>query len=379
VGLVLLLAPGCGDELPMAATPQLATSLCDRPSGTFVLAATRGILQDRLLVLRIDSGASRAVSELTSLSSGGTPGLALFPSSVASSVGCSAIDIFAVLASTGLNIRLHVDIHADTARGFITTPLDEVQAVAYDVFGLRVDPSLLVRPDTSSMAADPDSAPKLLIRVDDAASTDNRFLPRLRVRGLVGELAIPTAMVGLAGFMKWAEIGAWADSGFGIAAHSRHHSANTDRNLGFMAEVAGSMADLRNRGLATWVFVQPGDWPDSLYFDSPTKLANWRGAVLRNFSRVFEGYATPPAVPLGTLGTVPLGVGHFPLTGSATSGWILAQWRHLFVPHSYSVFLIHSVDVVPANKLDWLLDSIAAAQSDGRLRVVASATDLLLP
>ena len=150
LGLALLTAPSCGDQLPTVAIPQLAASLCESPSGIWVLAAANGILGDRLLVLRIDTSRTRSVSELVSLSATGNPGLVFVPSSMVASVGCAAIDIFGAVAATGVEVRLHVDLLADTARGFAATPLDEVQGKAYDAFGLRIDPDLLVKRLTTS-------------------------------------------------------------------------------------------------------------------------------------------------------------------------------------------------------------------------------------
>ena len=143
-----------------------------------------------------------------------------------------------------------------------------------------------------------------------------------------------------------------------------------------MVEVVGSLNDLRARGYPATVFVQPGAWHDTLNFDSPAKLANWRGALFRNVTRVFEGYEGPWHLPTGYIGKVPLGVTHV-----TVSGWnpvSVRAWFHMALkPACFSVFLFHTVDVSPPDTLDWLLDSVADAVKHGRLRVVPMITAVL--
>jgi hypothetical protein len=113
------------------------------------------------------------------------------------------------------------------------------------------------------------------------------------------------------------------------------------------------------------------------YFDSPGKLASWRGALFRNLVRVLEAYARASVVPTGMVGAVPLGVSHFTVSGTVTPGWVMTQWHQMFLAGSFTVLHMHSVDVQPVGKLDWLLDSISTEVRAGRLRLVATSEGLL--
>ncbi len=214
-----------------------------------------------------------------------------------------------------------------------------------------------------------------MLRMDDVYAQDSTFLPRLVARGLRGEIAVPTALVGLNLRDSWVNVIAEANEGFGIAAHSRIHSARTTPGFPFMVEVVGSLQDLRSRGLPTDVFVQPGSWVGVLDFNVPGKLANWRGALLRNVARVFEGYIGGAGVPTGRQGAVPFGVAHTTVSGQDSSA-VLRAYKRVFKPGHFTIFLIHSKDVRPPSALDWLLDSVAAAVASGRLRTVARSSAL---
>ena len=357
---------GCGDRVVDPAP------VCSSAAGTWILASRDPLLGERVLILRVAPDSGAAVAEVPSRAADGTLGVALSAASISSSVSCGTIDVAAQLATTPVDIWLHLTTVADTASGTAATP----QHLS-PMFGLRVDPAILASAD--SLPNQPsvlDSTPVLMLRFDDARSTDSTYLPRVAARGLVGELAVPTQLVGRQAFETWAPIAAQAAAGFGVAAHSRLHTGGTDRGFRFMVEVIGSLTDLRAHGYPATVFVQPGAWHDTLNFDSPAKLANWRGALFRNVTRVFEGYEGPWHLPTGYVGKVPLGVTHVTVSGSNPAS--VQIWFHMALkPGCFSVFLFHSVDVSPPDTLDWLLDSISAAVFQGRLKLATSAADLI--
>ncbi len=370
--LALVAVTACGEHTGRLVAPD-ASSACVDAAGTWVLASGSDVFGDRVLVARIGVESAAAVVELPSYSAGGALGTVFVPASAHASTGCSAMLLGGALAATDAPVEMALGVRGDSALGELESA-GEVEPV----FGWRFDQELLVSPESLPAAgASADSTPMVLLRVDDASAADRTFLPRVSSRHLVAELSIPTQLVGQPDRLTWGEIHAWADSGFGIAAHSRWHSELTDPGLGFVSEVVGSLADLRSRGLGTTVFVQPGSWHDSLDFDSPGKLANWRGAVFRDFTRAFEAYATPWVVPNGRIGDVPLGISHFTVSDAATKDWLLEQWPRMLTSGSYTVLLVHSVNVEPPDKLDWLLDSIHAAVAQGRLRLAHLSTDLL--
>lgn len=373
----------CDQRLPSDAAIRSAGNRCFPSSGTWVIASPQGFPVGRILLIQVDSDSTSpsgaaSIVELPAPSAEGTTGHLLLPSSIADRSGCSSLDFYASMASSGAEVRFHAQILGDTAQGFVSSLNQLVEGVRFEAFGLRVDPALVMSSVATEMpgTAAADSTPILMLRVDDASAADRDFLPRLAVRGLRAELAVPTALVDEPGRLTWSEISSWVRLGFGVAAHSRHHSDSTNAEYQFMAEVVGSLADLRNRAMPSRVFVQPGVWRDSIDFDTAAKLANWRGALMRLLTNVFEANASPADVPTGMVTSVPLGVGHFTVSDEATAGWVMTQWHRLFVPGSFTVFLVHSVNVQPVDKLDWLLDSIAAAVAGGRLRL-ASAADAL--
>lgn len=363
---------GC-TRLPIEAARRAAAITCAGVTGTWVLASNSALLGSRVLVLAAKRGSTAPDSEIASPDASGSWGTALDPASVVATPGCGTFTVEAVLATPGTGVRLEMNVVGDTAQGVglgggTTAP----------VFGLRVNPSLLIRSDSQDLSTSADdSTPAVLLRMDDVMTTDRAFLPHLTARGLVGELAVPTELVGRAGFLMWPEIARWHAAGFGIAAHSRMHSAQTAPDLAFMAEVIGSLADLRAQGLSTDAFVQPGVWTDSIYFNSPSKMQNWRGALLRSFVRVFEAYATGPAVPTGALREVPMGIGHTTVSDGNSPSYDLRAWRSVGLPGHFTILLIHSRTLATPDALDYLLDSIKAARDAGRLRV-ASRSDQFL-
>ena len=403
--LVLLAAAlgtqGCREKLfSSAASKPSPDEACVDPSGSWIVVSPSQAFGPRVLILDIvadtvlrlaetpDSPAATAphvrgvtaqpfqgitvsITERPSRAADGSWGTGLVPTTMSGTRGCSSLDFQGSTVLSGELAAFHLDLAADTVRGSVATG-----AGSTELFGLRVAPAQLVTTDSVGGATPvPDSTPVLMLRVDDVWAQDSLFLPKLLARGLTAELAVPTTYPGLPGRSPWADVIAEAQEGFGVAAHSRIHSEVTGPGFDFIVEVLGSMQDLKSRGLPTSVFVQPGPWLDSLYFDSEGKLTNWRGAFLRNVSQVFEAYEGGWAVPTGVWGSVPVGVTHTTISGYDSTS-ILYQFQHLFVRGSFTIFMFHSKDVNPPDQLDWLLDSIATAVAGGRLRLVNIATSL---
>jgi len=222
-----------------------------------------------------------------------------------------------------------------------------------------------------------DSTPQVLLRLDDIPSSDRDFVSRLRTRGLVAELGVPTAWVGYRGRPSWSELRDWAAAGFGFAAHSRTHGASPTSDLSFFSEVLGSIGDLRSHGLPSYVFVQPGTWSDSLNFNSSTKLRTWRGSLLRSFTHVFEGYVYPPPVTQPAPDSIVLGLSHVTISDGVSANYILKVWNSAARPNRFTVVLVHTARLPTPDALDWFLDSLATARAAGRIRMVSSSTDVL--
>ncbi len=343
---------------------------CAPVGGTWMLASPAGWFGPRVLVLDVSGDTVVSVTERPSRSAGGQWATTLYPATLVAAAWCSTVRITGALSATGASVEITLVIAGDTAKGTLTE-----WSSSSPIFGMRVDPAQLVPPDSQGPLSAADSTPILMIRVDDAWADDSEFLPRLLVRGLRAELAVPTSLLGLPLRNSWANLLAEAGQGFGIAAHSRTHSPYTTPGFAFMAEVLGSLQDLRQRGLPTDVFVQPGSWSDSLDFDTPAKLSNWRGALLRNVCRTFEGYVGGGSVPTGSDAAIPFGMAHTTISGYDSTS-ILYQYRRLFVRGGFTIFLVHSKDVKPPNALDWLLDSLAAAVASGKLRTVTLSSAL---
>ena len=398
---ITLAASGCRERLlsssSLARDPGLA---CADPSGDWIVVSPTQVFGPRVVVLQVTPesllslpevpgpsvvgavgarlvgaqyvpGVVLHITELPSRAADGSWGLSLVAGAMTGTFSCGGMDFTGQVSASGTPVTFHLGISADTVRGTV-----KATDASDTLYGLRVDSAQLVTPE--SLAGDlptADSTPVLMLRVDDVWAQDTSFLPRLVARGLRAELAVPTTFPGEPQRNTWPNVMAAANQGFGLAAHSRIHSEVTGPGFDFMVEVLGSMQDLRARGFPTKVFVQPGQWADSLYFTSEQMLANWRGALLRNVAFVFEAYVGGWSVPTGTVGHVTFGVTHTTISGYDSSS-ILYQFRHLFVPGSYTIFMFHSKDVNPPDQLDWLLDSIAAAVTSGRLRMVNIATDL---
>src|SRR5438309_1426787 len=270
----------------------------------------------------------------------------------------------------GESVRLAYTITGDTAIGALTL----ADGTRYPAFGVRFDSAAVsaIAPALPRVATD--SLPAVMIRLDDAFTTDRDFLGRLAARRLPAEIAVPTRLVGLPNHLTWSELRQWRAAGMGVAAHSRYHLNTGADAQHFIAEVVGGLADLQAHGLASTVFVQPGTWLDSIYFDSPAKLRTWRGALLRTFATVSECYAYPYWVVRAD--TLELGLTHVTISDGASNGQIRTYWAVALHPNHGTVFLVHTLRLRSPDQLDWFLDMVATAKAQGSLRVVASSAEL---
>jgi len=283
---------------------------------------------------------------------------------------------WALTLSDGSASRMSWLLDADTLFGVLRVSGDTTN---YSLVGVAVSPLIMptlttVTPPTGIAR---DDVPLVLIRLDDVPIEDRQFIPHLLQRGLYGELAIPTALVGTPGHADWSDIDQWTRNGFGAAAHSRHHSHTQGSTQIFLSEVLGSLGDLANRGHPTRVFVQPGTWEDSIYFDAPAKLENWRGAVFQTFSSVFEGYARPASVSLPLADSMAMGLGHYTISNGAPVTNVLKWWLEAQRMGRFTVFMVHSWSLTTPDQLDWFLDSVSVAKRDGRIRLAHSSAEAL--
>jgi hypothetical protein len=214
----------------------------------------------------------------------------------------------------------------------------------------------------------------VLLRLDDTQGTDRDFLRRLKARGLTAEIAVPTRLVGRGNNLTWQELGEWRAKGMGIVMHSRFHLKSSAHEQHLIAEIVGGFAEMKAHGFATSVFVQPGSWGDSIYFDSPTKLATWRGALLRTFATVSECYAYQALLARSAIS--PLGIGHVTISDGASDARIRQYWDVAQQPNHATVILVHTFRLRTKNQLDWFLNLVAAAQARGTVRVVANSEAL---
>ena len=247
---------------------------------------------------------------------------------------------------------------------------------SYPAIAFRV-PTTVLPPDPATLVRVPpdDSIPVVLLRVDDNMPSDRSFAERLIQRRLPGEFAIPTLSPASGGRPSWEELRNWARHGLAMVAHSRRHSDQTASDLDFMEEVLGSLRDLRAQGLPTNIFVQPGSWRDSLYFDSRQKVATWRGALLRTASLVSECYDSPGTIQSPPSDSLALCFSHITISDALTVPQILDTWRGATQAHRFTTFLVHSYRMPSPDFLDFFLDSLSQARSAGRVRIVQSSVD----
>jgi len=267
-------------------------------------------------------------------------------------------------------LRLTYAVAGDTATGALTL----ADGTRYPAFGVRFDSAAVSVIASALPPITYDSLPVVMIRLDDAFTTDRDFLERLAARGLPAEIAVPTRLAGLPDHLTWDELRQWRASGMGVVAHSRYHLNTGADAQHFVAEVVGSLADLRAQGLPSSIFVQPGTWRESILFDVPAKTRNWRGALLRTFTQVSECYAYAYSLPRGD--SLELGLSHATVSDGASTQAIQNAWRVALRPNHATVFLVHTFRLKSPDQLDWFLDMVAAAKAQGSVRVVSTSAEL---
>jgi len=267
-------------------------------------------------------------------------------------------------------LKLAYALAGDTATGALTL----ADGTRYPAFGVRFD-SVAVNAIASALPRiSYDSLPVVMIRLDDAFTTDRDFLARLAARGLPAEIAVPTRLAGRPDHLTWDELRQWRAGGMGVVAHSRYHLNTGADAQHFIAEVVGGLVDLRAEGLASSIFVQPGSWRDSILFDVPAKTHTWRGSLFRTFTTVSECYTY--AYSVSRADSLELGLSHANVSDGTSNQWIRAAWRVALRPNHVTVFLVHTFRLQSPDQLDWFLDMVAAAKAQGSVRVVSNSAEL---
>jgi hypothetical protein len=338
----------------------------------FHIAGGRYAAHIQLLAIgdRADAQGHRVFRPIASRGWDGTPtnDLAGFQATPDDSAGSS----WTLRGGAGESLRLAYTIAGDTATGTLTL----ADGTRYPAFGVRFDSTAVsvVAPALPEIAND--SLPAVMIRLDDAFTTDRDFLGRLQVRGLPAEIAVPTRLIGLSNHLTWDELRQWRAGGMGVVAHSRHHLNTRADAQHFIAEVVGGLVDLRAEGLASSIFVQPGSWRDSILFDGPAKTHTWRGSLLRTFTTVSECYTYFYSLPRAD--SLELGLSHATASDGSSKEWIQAAWQIALRRNHATVFLVHTFRLKSPDQLDWFLDMVAAAKAQGSVRVVATSNDLFV-
>jgi hypothetical protein len=271
----------------------------------------------------------------------------------------------------GQALRLSYTVTEDTATGALTLP----DGTRYPLVGVRFDSAAVSLVAATLVPVTDGPQPGVVLRLDDTPATDRDFLARLTARGLVAEIAVPTRWVGHEKFLTWDDLAYWRAQRMGIVMHSRHHRRTSADAQHFIAEIVGGFAEMQAHGFATNVFVQPGTWADSINFNSPQKLAAWRGAVLRTFATVSECYAYGYWKSRSELN--PLGLGHVTISEGASVAKIRGFWDVAQRPNHATVFLVHTHSLRTKDQLDWFLDLVASAKARGTVRLVATTQELL--
>jgi hypothetical protein len=270
----------------------------------------------------------------------------------------------------GQVLRLAYTIAGDTAAGSFTLP----DGTRYPVVGVRFDSAAVSLVAPSFVPVSDGPQPVVMIRLDDIPATDRDFLTRLTARGLIAEIAAPTRYPGRDRALTWGDLAYWRAQGMGIVMHSRFHLRTGTDAQHLIPEIVGGFAEMKAHGFPTNIFVQPGTWGDSIYFDSPKKLSAWRGALLRTFATVSECYAYEYGLPRTAVH--PLGLGHVTISDGKSDAGIREAWGVAQRPNHATVFLVHTHNLRQRGRLDWFLDLVAAAQARGTVRLVANAQDL---
>ena len=355
------------DGVTLTATKRVTVMPID---GTWLFLFERSDLKDRVHLFQVV--VSDSIPRISSLPSYHWSGARVNSFTSATTVG-SVLSPDSVRWSLDLQngelAELQYRVAADTATGSIA-----INGQSYRATGVRIDPALLARPH-QTQSAPTDAKPIILLRLDDIPPTDRALLTNLHERGLVAEISVPTRWVGVEDRLTWSELREWAARGFGIAAHSRMHLTAQPSAADFVSEVAGSLSDLANEGLQSTIFVQPGTWLDSAYFNRRDKLATWRGSLLRTFTDAFEGYVYPGMTTRPAADTMAYGMGHVTVTDGVTPDYILRQWATAQQPYRVTTFLFHTFRLAAPDTMNWLLDSLSVAQREGRVRIIPRSSD----
>ena len=380
LGACAVLSLGNSGCLDRAISPRVGAVRSGDLVGLWVMHLSRGISNDHVQLLSIQARPERewplTLKAIGLREWSGTSTTDLASRSARGRIAQDRVEWNLALVS-GDTVEMRWLVTGDSARGiFWWVNGDTFEADS--LFGVRISTDLLLPVySASSSPLSPDSTPQILLRLDDIPASDRDFVARLQQRGLVAEIAVPTAWVGKYGRPSWSELRAWVDGGFSVAAHSRTHGLSPSGDLAFFSEVLGSIGDLRSHGLSASVFVQPGTWSDSLNFNSSTKLRTWRGSLLHSFTRVFEGYVYPPPVGQPAPDSVSFGLSHVTISGGASEDYILRIWSRAVRPNRFTVLLVHTRDLPRPDALDWFLDTLAAARAAERIRVVSSPVGVL--
>jgi hypothetical protein len=131
------------------------------------------------------------------------------------------------------------------------------------------------------------------------------------------------------------------------------------------------------QGLGTAVFVQPGNWPEVIRFDSASKFQTWRGSLLRTFTCAFEAGFRAGSVSEPLVDSMAFGFDHWTISDGISRSTILQLWSAAQQPNRFTIFLVHSWKLSDPAAVDWFLDSLAVARDAGRIRVVHSVADML--
>ena len=377
-GAAICAVAGCADRMPWSVSvlkPGTVPAFSDSLYGRWLLHIDGGRFDANVAMLSVDSSRDSLrpllVRSLPSLDWTGhvTEDLA--------SVGGTGALLDHMLELTlplkaGSTLTIHARVAGDTLVGIASE--SDAQGVDTDhpVTGVWVAPELSPVAASGLVRQTVDSVPLVVLRLDDAVWTDRDFVGRVRARNLTAEIAVPTQLVGQPYRLTWDDLRVFSAQGFGVVAHSRWHRDITRGDAEFLSEVVGAFDDLAREGLASDIFVQPGSWSQAYDFDSPEKLRNWRGSLMRTVSSVFENYVWRGSqVPTDS---IRWGLGWTTVSDGATQAYVLDRWRHANTPGHLTVFQVHTGHFDSPGELDWFLDTLASAQAQGRIRMIPLTT-----
>lgn len=374
-----LLAAACLAEDPSGATTSGGLMVPhDRVSGHWVIHVGGGIWGDGITLATVESDSTSPPTwKATEAPS------RLWDGSPAPSLGLGEAVGTPLPVGDGVEWRwecapaekctMRYTIIADTARGeFVTTDSLGFEE-GFPVFGVRVRPSIFALPLLlDSLNTMSDSIPTVLLWLADDPAQDLDFISRLRARGIPTMLAIPSYFVGTEGRPGWPDLYTDRSLGIGFAAHSRRHSSQTLDGVDFVGEVLGSMSDLDSMGFRTTEFVEPGNWPETIRFDSASKFRTWRGSLMRTFVSVFASQYGPAQMPEPVSSSEAFGFGHWTVSDGVSDSTVRNLWRQAQDPGKFTVFGVHTWKLPTPDALDWFLDSLSVALHTGRIRMLPS-------